>query len=430
MSEYLDLFQRVMVAFSLGLLIGLERGWHERGAQEGQRVAGLRTFGLIALLGALAALLAEHHGGLVLGLAALGVVGMVLVPYALSYRENRERGITTEVAALLTFMLGAAAVSGYTSISVAAAVITALILSLKPQLHAWVASLEQDELQGAIKLLLISVVLLPVLPNHGYGPWGLLNPYQIWWLVVLIATIGFVGYFAMKLAGPRFGALLTGAFGGLVSSTAVALNFSRMGRANPRAQQALAAGIVVASATVFPRILIVVAVINLDLLRYLIPVVGGMTVTAVASGLWLWNAGRKEPEHNDAGENAQLRLPNPFELLPALQFGALLVAIMLASKASAEWFGAGGAYGVALLSGVAEVDAITLSMARLSGSGLETATAGVAIVIAAMTNTVAKGALVAAIGGRRMARPVGMAFGSIILTGIVILLVQASLAGF
>src|SRR5512142_197916 len=125
MHDYLDLFQRVMVAFSIGLLIGLERGWHEREAMEGQRVAGLRTFGLIAMLGALSALLAERYGGLVLGLAAIGVVGLLLVPYALEYREHRERGITTEVAALLTFMLGAAAASGYTTISVAAAVVTA-----------------------------------------------------------------------------------------------------------------------------------------------------------------------------------------------------------------------------------------------------------------------------------------------------------------
>jgi uncharacterized membrane protein (DUF4010 family) len=345
-------------------------------------------------------------------LAITALVAMLLVSYAIGARQHLKRGITTEVAALLTFLLGATAAADYLSLSASVAVVAALILGLKPQLHAWVASLEKEELLGALKLLLISVVLLPVLPDAGYGPWKSLNPYQIWWLVVLIATIGFMGYFAMKLAGPRAGAILTGLFGGLASSTAVALNFSRMGRSHEKLGALLASGIVVASATMFPRILVEVSVINTQLLRYVAPVLLGMTVAAAGAAIWLWRTGRGE----SLGKTP-LELPNPFELLPALQFGALLVLIMLAAKASAEWFGSSGAYALAIFSGIADVDAITLSMARLAGNAIELDTAAFAIILAAFTNTVAKGLLVLFIGGTALARHVGYAFGVTLLTG-------------
>jgi len=416
MPEYQELFQRLAVAFSIGLLIGLERGWKERGVGEGQRVAGLRTFGLIALFGAVATLLAERYGGVVLGFAAAALVALLLLPYA--QQADKERGITTEVAALLTFVLGAAAAAGYTAISASAAVVTALILGMKPQLHAWVARLEQEELLGALKLLLISVVLLPILPNRGYGPWEALNPYQIWLLVVLIAGIAFVGYFAMKLAGPRSGTMLMGFFGGLISSTAVALNFSRLAKENLKLQPLIAAGIVVASATMFPRVLMVVAVINSSLLPYLAPVIVGMTLAAAAAAGWLWHTGQGE-----RGAQPPIQLPNPFELLPALGFGALLVVIMLASTAASHWFGAGGAYVLAVVSGIGDVDSLALAMARLAGNGIDADTAARAIVIAAFTNTIAKGLLVFSIGDTALGRRVAMAFAFTLLVGGVLLVV-------
>ncbi|OQX19351.1 MAG: hypothetical protein BWK76_04830 [Desulfobulbaceae bacterium A2] len=420
----MDLLQRLAVALAIGLLIGLERGWQTRGIEEGHRVAGLRTFGLIALFGGLAALLAERLGGIVLALGLASVAGLLLIPHAQLSASGQDRGATTAVAALLTFALGAGAALGHLAVCVSAAVVTALILDLKPQLHAWVASLSRDELLGTLKLLLVSVVLLPVLPDRGYGPWQVLNPRHIWLLVVLIAAIGFAGYFTIKTAGPRLGAVFTGLLGGLISSTAVALNFSRLGRSNEGVHAQLAAGILVAAATMFPRILGLVTVINPKLLPLLAPSFAAMTLAAAAATLWLWRRSRL----CDQGQPT-LRLPNPFELLPALKFTAMLVAIFIASKAASEWFGDSGAYAMSVISGVADVDAISLSLAGMALSNLTLETAALGIVIACITNTVSKGVMVWFIGGRGMGRPVALALAFTIMAGLVALLLTHVLLG-
>ncbi|OQX13700.1 MAG: hypothetical protein BWK76_15860 [Desulfobulbaceae bacterium A2] len=424
MPSHLELLQRLAVALAIGLLIGLERGWQTRGIEEGRRVAGLRTFGLIALFGGLAALLAERLGGIVLALGLAALAALLLVPYAQLSAAGEDRGATTEVAALLTFALGAGAALGHLAVCVSTAVVTALILDLKPQLHAWVASLSRDELLGTLKLLLVSVVLLPVLPDRGYGPWQVLNPRHIWLLVVLIAAIGFAGYCTMKIAGARLGAVFTGLLGGLISSTAVALNFSRLGRSNEGVHAQLAAGIMVAAATMFPRILGLVTMINPQLLPLLTPSFAAMTLAAAAATLWLWRRSRQQ----DQGQPT-LRLPNPFELLPALKFTALLVVIFIASKAASEWFGDSGAYAMAVISGVADVDAISLSLAGMSQSNLALETATRGIVIACITNTISKGMLVWFIGGRTLGRPVALAFGFTILAGLTALLLTTLLVG-
>jgi len=216
------------IALAIGLLIGTERGWERRTAQEGSRIAGIRTFGLLGLLGGLWALLAAAMGELLLGGAFLALTAVLITAYLRDRRADRDLGITTLVAALLTFALGAFAVRGQTHIAVTGAVASVILLSLKPVLHSWLRKLEPEAFYAALKLLLISVVLLPVLPNQGYGPWSAFNPYQVWWLVVLIASLSFAGYLAMKLVGTERGIMLTGLFGGVVSSTATTLTFSRL----------------------------------------------------------------------------------------------------------------------------------------------------------------------------------------------------------
>ena len=266
-----------------------------------------------------------------------------------------------------------------------------------------------------MKLLkrLVRVVLLPVLPNEGYGPWDTLNPYELWWLVVLIAGIGFVGYFAIKTLGPSLGSMTTGLLGGLASSTAVTLNFSRLARRNPSTQSLLAAGVVAAAATMFPRVLLEVSVVHADLLTRLWVPVGVMMLISYASVPWLWRSGKKSVQ-----TQPDIALPNPFELKPALQFGALLVAIMLLSKAFQVWLGETGVYLLALASGISDVDAITLSLARLSRESLDMDVAARAIVIASITNTLTKSALVIAIAGGTMAWRVGIVFALTALGGL------------
>lgn len=186
-------FLTLGIALAIGLLIGMERGWKSRGLEEGQRIAGIRTFGLIGLAGGTSALLARELGWPVVAAGLISTAGLMIVAYGLKRQEGEDMGITTNVAAVLAFLLGALAVEGDHSLAAAAAVVTALLLGFKPVLHHWLQRLQPEELYATLKLLLISVVLLPILPDRGFGPWEALNPYRIWLMVVMITGISFAG---------------------------------------------------------------------------------------------------------------------------------------------------------------------------------------------------------------------------------------------
>jgi uncharacterized membrane protein (DUF4010 family) len=410
------LFERLGVALALGLLIGLERGWQLRERAEGARMAGLRTFGLTGLLGGVWALLSQEMGALVLGVGFAALAAVLILAHLQMVRAGAEPdyGITTVVAALLTFALGALAVAGHISIAAAGAVVTALLLGLKPVLHAWLRRLTEIELLAVLKLALISVVILPVLPNRGFGPWDALNPYALWWLVVLIAAISFVGYFAMKVLGPNRGIPLTGLFGGLTSSTATTLSFARLARRKAGLQGILAAGVTISAATMFPRILLEVAVVNRALLPEVVPALAAMTALGFAGALVLW---RLAPKATESGE---VDLRNPFELGPALQFGALLAGVMLLAEGARAWFGDAGIYALAAISGLTDVDAITLSLARMAGEDLAAEVAAGGVLLAAVVNTAVKAGLVAMVGGRRMAALVAATFALVLAAGAVV----------
>jgi uncharacterized membrane protein (DUF4010 family) len=381
------------ISLAIGLLIGTERGWQEREAPEGGRVAGIRTFGLLGLLGGLFALIAGTLGELLLGFAFLALSAILLAAYIRESRRRGDVGITTLVAALITFALGALAVTGERATAATGAVVTVTLLSLKPVLHRWLRTLQQRELMAAIKLLLISVVVLPALPNRGFGPWDALNPREIWLMVVLIATISFAGYIAMKLVGPRRGVLLTGLLGGTVSSTATTIDLARLARDGGSANVP-AAGILLASATMFPRLLVLVAVVDTTLVIPLAIPLGLMAAVLLIATFWLAHG---NPERGQAlGE-----FSNPFELRAALGFGAFLALVMLASKALYEWLGSSGLYLAAAAAGIADTDAITLSLARLSREGAP-GSIPQAVVTAAIVNTLVKGMLGAGIAGRAM----------------------------
>jgi uncharacterized membrane protein (DUF4010 family) len=399
-------FERLGVALALGLLIGLERGWKRRSEAEGTRVAGLRTFGLLGLLGGILALLARELGALVLavGFAALAAVLVLVYLQSVRARDEADRGITSLVAGLLTLTLGGLAGVGYTGVAAAGAVVTALLLNLKPTLHGWLERLSRDELLAVLKLGLISVVVLPVLPDQGYGPWDVLNPWAIWWLVVLIAGISFVGYFAMKMLGPGRGIPLTGLFGGLTSSTATTLSFARMGRRQPTLGPILASGIAIAAATMFPRILIEVAVVNPALLGALAPVLAVVTLLMLLGAALLWW------RSSGPVESGEVCLKNPFEIAPALQFAALLAGVMVLAEAARQWFGDTGVFVLAAVSGLTDVDAITLSMARMARDDLAPDSAVGAILIAAAVNTAVKVVLAALLGRAGMALGLAVVF--------------------
>jgi uncharacterized membrane protein (DUF4010 family) len=401
MSEAQQTFYHLGVALAIGLLIGVERGWHGRAAQEGERVAGVRTFGLIGLLGGAAALLALQFGPLLLGLAFVGLAGALTAVYIANLRTAEDVGITSLVAGLLTFVLAGLAAHGEVEIAAASAVVTTLLLSYKPMLHRWVGALEAKELRAGIKLLLISVVLLPVLPNQGYGPWEALNPYAIWWMVVLIATISFVGYFAVKIGGARRGVVFTGLFGGLASSTALTLHFSRSSRRDGAAVPILALGILLACGTMFPRMLLVASVLNRQLFSALVVPAAVMAVLVYGPALLYWRVQRKS-EAEPASP-----LHNPLELRAALSFGLLLALVLLLGKALQSWFGEAGVLALAAASGITDVDAITLSLARMSQDDLALHIAASGAVIAAAVNSLTKAGMATVIGGRAIGLRVG-----------------------
>ncbi|MGZ8193382.1 MAG: MgtC/SapB family protein, partial [Methylobacter sp.] len=289
------------------------------------------------------------------------------------------------------------------------------LLGFKPLLHAWLKKLEQHELDATLKLLLISVVMLPILPDQGYGPWAAFNPYYIWWMVVLIAGISYLGYFAIKIVGNQHGPVLTGALGGLVSSTAVTIDLSKLSTQYPNMENALAAGILTACATMFARTLLLTSVMNTTLFRMLLPALLVMSIFTYLVAFLLWQNAR------GFRTSEEITLKNPFQLGMALKFGAFLVVIMLLSKLLKVYFGDIGTYFLAATSGLADVDPITLSMAQMNKEGLAASVAARAILIAVAVNSGIKGIFSWVIGGRALALRVGSTLVAAVIAGLMML---------
>jgi len=410
----LENFKLLGIALAIGLLIGLERGWRLRSSDEGTRIAGLRTYGLIGLMGGVGGLLAEHIGPLLPVLMFLALTLVLLVAYSLSLDKFEDVGITSLIASLMTFLLGVLTLYGHTVLASATAVVITLLLGFKPLLHSWVNKLERKELEATLKLLLISVVMLPILPDQGFGPWELLNPYKIWLLVVLIAGISYIGYFAVRILGNRHGTVLTGAFGGLVSSTVVSLNLSRHAAHYPRMENALASGILMACATMFVRVMLLVSILNQALLRALLPSLAVMSVLTYLIALILWK------KASDGTPRHEFELANPFQLGMALKFAAFLTLVLLLSRLAKQYFGDMGTYFLAAVSGIVDVDPIILSMAKTGIGGTELSVAARAVLIAVSVNSVFKGILSWVVGGPSIGWRVSGALIGTILAGLVI----------
>ncbi|MDW1843896.1 DUF4010 domain-containing protein, partial [Vibrio sp. Vb0839] len=288
------------------------------------------------------------------------------------------------------------AVSGEAVLAASAAVITAVVLDNKRELHQALQKLQEYELDAALRLLIISIVLLPLLPNQSYGLWNALNPYEIWWMVVLIASISFVGYFAIKIGGAKRGILFTSIFAGLSSSTALTLQFSHLSREQANISPLLASGILLSCGTMFPRLLIILFVINPQLVSLLWPIVMAMMAALYLPAWWIWR--RSEVEQIEQSNKQS----NPLALQSALFFGMMLAVIMLLSHALAEWFGNAGVLILSALSGITDVDAISLALGRQSIQILSVTTAALGILIAASINTIVKMSMVVAIGDKKL----------------------------
>lgn len=396
--DEIDLFKRLGLALAIGLMIGVERGQHTRNQSGGVRVAGVRSFSLIGLLGGLCGWLTTVLGPSFLGFAFVALAALVGLTYWVTSLRDGDLGITTEIAALLVFTLGAAAMLGPMAPVAAAGVVTAALLAAKSILHGWVREIRRFELTAAIQLAIISVVMLPLLPDQGFGPGGVLNPRPLWWAVVLIAGLSFAGYLAIRIAGARSGTLLAGLLGGLASSTATTLAFSRIARRAQPLAPSLAVGVVLGGSVAFLRIHVVASVLNGSLGSALTVPMLVMAAVGFAGALALRAvAGASEEALPDARG-----LSNPLELASAVTFGALLAVVAVATEYFQAWFGAAGVYGVAILSGIADVDAVTVSMARMADDEETLAVATRAVVLAASVNTAVKAAIALAVGGAQI----------------------------
>ncbi|MGM0662107.1 MAG: MgtC/SapB family protein [Pseudomonadota bacterium] len=395
LMDELEIFRRLGLALAIGLLFGLERGWHERETSEGGRVAGIRTFALTGLAGAVIGWLTLVTTPFVLGLGLLAVALLVAVSYWSRLRVDDDIGMTTEVALLLTFALGAAAVLAEMVPVAATGVVATTLLSLKRALHRRIAQIRRLELVALVQLALISVVILPILPNEGFGPGAVLNPYELWWAVVIVAGLSFFGYAAMRLAGPEVGILITGLFGGLASSTSTTLALSRLVRETPALGRLAAIGTVAAGSVTFLRVLVVAGIFEPALVALLAPSMGAMALTGFAGAVVL-HATRKR----SAADHPKIEaVSNPLALTTAASFALVLGLVMLGTHYLETWFGDAGTYAAAALSGSNDVDALTISVARMTGDDLPAAVAANAIFIAVSVNTVVKGGIAAVVGG-------------------------------
>lgn len=417
MTEAFDTLMNFACALGAGLLIGIERGWQERNTEDHQLVAGIRTFGLSGLLGGFATLLAGHFSAAIWITIFLGFASLVLASYLIEQRHRIDVGLTTEVSLLVTFLLGSLALTGAAQLAAAGAVAVALLLNLKTALHSALRKLTEVELSGALKLLFISVVLLPALPNQSFGSWQIFNPYITWWMVVAIAGVGFTAYIAIRLIGARYGLLLTAVLGGIVSSTVMTVTLSRLD--NPRLRTMLACGLLAASALMFPRVLLEAGVVNRELLMPLLwPLLATTAVYGIGALLFYRMASHEE-------EVTEPLLKNPFELIPALRFAALLIFILVVVEAARRWFGDTGVYLVSIISGLADVDAITLSLARNTQADLSVQVAVQGIFLAVISNSLIKCGLIAMIAGRRlMLYTLPVMLGGLLTGGLVLLLMS------
>ncbi len=407
------LILKFVVALAIGALVGLER---ERKSKETD-FAGIRTFIFIALLGILSGYLSQIFPYFFL-IAFTGLSILVALSYWVSTRDKGDVGLTTEVAALLTFSLGLMCFwgEGYKLAPILAIIITTILAS-KPVLHSLARKISQEEMISTLKFLIIAFVILPLLPNETMGPWQIFNPYQVWLMVVFISGISYAGYILMKIVGPERGIGITGILGGLVSSTAVVTAMAARVKESELLLKAAVFAAVVASSMMFLRVFFEVLVVNSSLIPLLAAPMIIMGVLGIFLGVLVWRSSMVKKM------DSEVKLKNPFSLRPALIFGALFVAIIFISNLANIYFGSRGVYIASIISGVADVDAITISMALLAQNGtISSITAVTAITLASISNTVVKFGIALFLGTRSFGKNVGALFAIIIAAGLIAIL--------
>jgi uncharacterized membrane protein (DUF4010 family) len=392
------------VAVAAGWLVGAEREQAHSTRDRGD-FGGVRAFPLLAIAGVVAALLRPALGTWIV----VALLAAVVVTLGISQAKatGEDVGVTSELAAIVTFALGVTSATPellpdperYLLVAGVAASTMAL-LALKRTFHGFIARVSTDDVYATVKFVLLALVVLPLLPDRALGPFGALNPRKIGWMIALVAGVSFAGYVASRVVGTRLGLLVAGLVGGLVSSTALTVALSARAKAQPELTRLCGVGIVAASATLFPRVLLVAGVVHPPLVRELALPLGVMA--AVSYGVAFWTFWRSRGA--DAGEGVEYK--NPFELGQALRFGVIYAVVIVLARTAHEYAGGAGVFASAAIAGLADVDAITLSLAELERTRAITDVAPRAIVLAALVNTLVKAGLARFLGGKALGRAV------------------------
>jgi uncharacterized membrane protein (DUF4010 family) len=399
----LKLLQSLGTALFIGALVGIERLQHQQIEQSS--FAGLRTFMLFAVLGALCGWLARGQGTLVpfeVGLAC--VAALVTAAYLVQRRVREDSaGITTEVAALVVYLLGGITLLGHATLAVALGIVTAALLALKKPLHDAVARISRQELLATLRLLFASFIVLPLLPNHTVDPWAALNVYKLWWLVILISTLSMIGYVTVRIWGTARGTLITGFFGGLVSSTAVTLTFARQSHDDASNDEAFGAGTLLAWTVMILRVVVLTALLGW-------PLITKLWLPLAALGLYngalaFWYMRRASVKFSTHTLPQPVLLNNPFRLISAMKFALVFAVVLLASKLAQLYAPPSGLYGVSTLAGATDVDAVVLSIAELAHKPFaDHRVLSRCIMLGVAANTLVKFGLASWLGNRALAR--------------------------
>lgn len=390
-AQHVQLFA---TSLAIGFLIGLER------ERKVDAKAGVRTYALTALLGAVSALIArETASGWIVGLGLLGVGAMMMAAIAQDPHDDGDPGTTSVVALMVAYGLGAAVWLGYSTLAVMLGIATTALLYFKSQLHGFSSQLSHRDLISILQFGVLSFIILPILPNTDFGPFNAFNPHQIWWLVVLISGLSLAGYAALRLIGARHGAAVIGVFGGLASSTATTMVYARHARADRNLAPLAAIVVLLANLTVLARLTMVAAVVAPPLVAPLAGILGSGLLCGLAFALWQW----LKLGHQGAIPMPEIR--NPTELRTALTFGLLYALMLLVAAWIQEIAGNQGLYAVSLASGLTDVDAIVLSSLKLFNlNKLGIHEAVTAVSLATLANLAFKTGLVVSIGGRPLVR--------------------------
>jgi len=407
-----EFFTRLFVACGIGLLIGLERE-HSALKKKEEEFAGIRTFIFLSLLGFMAAMMYYLFTPWIFIVILSGVVILTSISYWVLAQKGNIGG-TSEFTAVIAVLLGALTLLGYISISLVITVIMVVLLSSKLKLQSVISQITDEEMYDFIRFVVVALLIFPFLPDETYGPYDVINPREIGWVILLTSGLGFIGYVLVRIFGAGKGILMSGIIGGLVSSTAVTWVFSRKSREEPSLAINCAIAILAASSIMVIRVLIWVLIFNKDLMKNFYLPIGIVFLGAIGVTLYFYFQEKKSQQ-----TDAEIPLGKPLNLVGALIFGLLYTVIIFAVAYASDTFGNKGIYITSGIGGLSDIDAITISVSKLSRDGISVLTAQNAILIATLANTIVKIGIALWAGSKELRKYIYIGYGTIFLAAVV-----------